>query len=311
MESFFWCDLFISWIQNHQALCGSRYLSSLYVLYILLIAGLDKKRAWIPSILSSGFLFATCTPVAISWLANWATGGSKLAGQLLIQADDYSDTLMIVFLTFLYFDLIVSHVRFPGHMELMSGWIHHIVYIALVSSALRWRWTNGLVVCFVEEGPTLVLGLGQAYPHLFKSENVFGWSFLLLRLVFHSAVTTVALLEARHQSFMWLAGLLSLALHVWWYFGWVKRQRRLGKAKRRLSQVSLDARIRDKLRKSLNEPSVFKLDSMLVQETLGSAESPYLIDQVENVQYEGSQLPDDDIPLVTQTPPVTLMSPSK
>eukprot|EP01057_Protomagalhaensia_wolfi_P000245 Protomagalhaensia_wolfi_Nauph_80__244@NODE_1139_length_1703_cov_44_954327_g869_i0_p1_GENE_NODE_1139_length_1703_cov_44_954327_g869_i0NODE_1139_length_1703_cov_44_954327_g869_i0_p1_ORF_typecomplete_len316_score66_63TRAM_LAG1_CLN8/PF03798_16/1e04TRAM_LAG1_CLN8/PF03798_16/2_2e05DUF4131/PF13567_6/5DUF4131/PF13567_6/7_6DUF2621/PF11084_8/0_84DUF2621/PF11084_8/2_7e03_NODE_1139_length_1703_cov_44_954327_g869_i05271474 len=234
---------------------------------VLADPGDDKRRAWVPSLLSSSFMFACCAPLFCKWAFYEApTEGLAGAANRLTEADWFSDSAIVFFNTFLWFDMIVSGIFFPSHMELLAGWIHHIVYVCLCSNALYWKWTKGFSIMFIEELPTLLLALGRCYP-MFQTELGFGVTFAVLRLGLHTFISIVATIYCRHTSFLWLAAWLALVVHLWWFTGWLSRQGKLMREQRRVSLLPPDdPRKEELLRKVTVASRDYRLDSVLLED---------------------------------------------
>lgn len=209
------------------------------------------------------------------------------AASKLLTSSLGSRFIVTFFLTFVIYDSLRSYLFYPGHMELLAGWIHHFVYFILGANALRWNFCYALCVMFVEEIPTCALALGQIYPDTFKSEWFFGMSFLILRLMFHAAIVTIAFIYTRKKSAVWSAGALAFLVHLWWFIGWIHRQQRLAKAKRRVSLRGADPALDPQLgqtswpeglsaappeselekeTKELKHPHVYDMDSIFIDE---------------------------------------------
>ncbi|EZG57650.1 putative transmembrane protein [Gregarina niphandrodes] len=150
----------------------------------------------------------------------------------LLSGVPYTDTLCLVFYTHLWLDLIASFLFFREHMDLLAGWIHHICYILIVSHSLYHHWTYGLALVFIEEIPTFVLALGSVSPRRFRSESVFGYTFLVFRVVCHAVLTVLLCVKIKDHYFIKSITLLAMGLHAHWFMGWVNRQKRLQRFKR-------------------------------------------------------------------------------
>eukprot|EP01054_Gregarina_sp_Poly1_P009793 Gregarina_sp_Poly_1__9792@NODE_625_length_7080_cov_156_224583_g479_i0_p3_GENE_NODE_625_length_7080_cov_156_224583_g479_i0NODE_625_length_7080_cov_156_224583_g479_i0_p3_ORF_typecomplete_len314_score32_24DUF2627/PF11118_8/46DUF2627/PF11118_8/16DUF2627/PF11118_8/1_8e02_NODE_625_length_7080_cov_156_224583_g479_i0591000 len=225
--------------------------------------GEPRRRAWIPSLLSSLFMFCTCGPLFCYWFFyEIPVQGLELATKGLVSSSLFTNDIAACFLTFLWFDMLVSGIFFPGHMEILAGWVHHIAYLLLCSNAIYWGWSYGFCIMFIEELPTLLLALGRCYPK-WQTEIGFGYTFAVLRIGLHAFISIVSTIFCRRISFIWLAAWLTFAIHLWWFSGWVARQRRLSKETRKLYTIAADDPQRELL---LNSMSDYRLDSILIEE---------------------------------------------
>ena len=58
---------------------------------------------------------------------------------------------MLFFLSFLVSDLVIGTADYPQEVDVLTGWVHHPVYVYLTLRALRHRAVCGIAPFFVEE----------------------------------------------------------------------------------------------------------------------------------------------------------------
>jgi hypothetical protein len=131
------------------------------------------------------------------------------------QLEVVSITATLYFMAYLLFDITFGTLYYKRYMELLTGYIHHVVYLFISMYALITNNTYIYMMFFVEELPTFVLCLGKCNPQ-YRNNNLFGYSFLFLRILYHSVLIFV-LLQDRATV---LLALFPLGLHVHWFSRW-------------------------------------------------------------------------------------------
>jgi len=81
-------------------------------------------------------------------------------------------------------DLALGAVYYRSQIGLLTGWIHHSLYIMIVEYAIRRSWTHIFCLCAAMEIPTFFLGFMTLHPE-FRNNTVFGVAFFLTRILFH------------------------------------------------------------------------------------------------------------------------------
>jgi len=114
---------------------------------------------------------------------------------------------------------------YRSKVNLLTGWIHHSVYVFIVEYAIQRHWSYIFSLCAVMEIPTFVLALGSIIPR-FRSDAIFAVSFFATRIALH-IVFGVTLALQRHEvangSFgpAIIMGCI-LPLHAHWFTGCIK-----------------------------------------------------------------------------------------
>lgn len=118
---------------------------------------------------------------------------------------------------FFAYDLIVGHLSDRENFNILTGYIHHSVYIALLTY-LRHTNESYLIYYFLPfEIPTVLLDIKRIYPSN-QINATFGISFLLFR-VFYNAYVINAM---PHPSYAFVT-ILMLNLHMFWFYQWSKK----------------------------------------------------------------------------------------
>ena len=134
-------------------------------------------------------------------------------------------------------DIIFGVICYPKYLDLLTGWVHHIVYIWMMYFSCTGNgvfvkdkpFASAFVYMLIEEFPTFLLALGSVVPKM-RVNKRFGLSFFILRIVYHTYIVSWAYISRFHFPGMCLY-YLTLALHGNWMFGWVKQQLKPSKKK--------------------------------------------------------------------------------
>ena len=116
-------------------------------------------------------------------------------------------------------DLLLGHVFDRKNLSILTGYIHHSVFICLIWHVRTTNETNLIYMFLPFEIPTLLLDLTRL--HKIKAlDYSFGASFFACRIIYNIHIIN-ALLES-HAHYAVIATTL-LSLHIYWFTGWLKR----------------------------------------------------------------------------------------
>jgi hypothetical protein len=141
--------------------------------------GDSRARSW----LIQGLVAAVMGPASLPFVVDALR--SDDAGFLAMTHQDtpFSRALTIFFTVATALDLVVGVVAYPQHVEIVSGYLHHGVFILVSIFPLTTRTCGAFLAHTIIELPTLVLALGIVVPAL-RADLLFGASFFLLRIVY-------------------------------------------------------------------------------------------------------------------------------
>jgi hypothetical protein len=135
--------------------------------------------------------------------------------------------------TFCCLDILYGLIFYPKQIDVLTGWVHHSVYLWLMYFLHSHHIQGGFSLFLIEELPTFLLALGNVSRE-WRTNFFFGASFFVTRLVWHGFLL-VKFLAARQQveQHLWPLVLLTLLLHLYWFYGYVRQQlRRAAKQKK-------------------------------------------------------------------------------
>eukprot|EP00055_Hartaetosiga_balthica_P001011 m.138019 g.138019 ORF g.138019 m.138019 type:complete len:257 (+) comp12980_c0_seq1:147-917(+) len=189
---------------------------------------LVRGRAWFPTLIVAVISTYIGLPFALDILQN----GFSLE-EMYVDSDRarFGVTFYIVFAIT---DIVLGVIFYPGELDILSGWIHHIMYVLLQINLLRNHATSIFMPGFLEELPTAILALGHIHPML-RQDILFGLSFFLTRILFQYiyAYFIVSNYNHNHPSaiFCVAAASVSSVLHTHWFINWAKNIKKYLKKK--------------------------------------------------------------------------------
>lgn len=180
-----------------------------------------KQSAWILTTISSAIMSLVSLPFLYDYFVN---GGNvkyiRTLPNFAIAANRFFQSYLVV-------DLTVGFVYYRSQIGLLTGWIHHGIYLMIVELAIRRSWAHIFCLCAAMEVPTFFLGFMTLYPEL-RSNVVFAVAFFLTRILFHIVLGVSYFLQDNrtHATGGSLIPSLLLAsifpLHAMWFYGCIK-----------------------------------------------------------------------------------------
>ncbi|CAO3623966.1 unnamed protein product [Mucor fragilis] len=175
------------------------------------LAKTDKQISWILTFASS----LVCTVVSVPYFVQFWQSGWDMAR---LGTDSNGHTAMVCFfISYLVLDLSLGSVYYRSRITVLTGWIHHPLYIGILFWLLRCRSSSFFSTNCILELPTLLLALGS-FKDRWRCDLLFAASFFVLRLVFH-AYMILALKQSHRLELLWLVAVAVFPLHLYWYYG--------------------------------------------------------------------------------------------
>ncbi|KAF9261638.1 hypothetical protein L218DRAFT_961125 [Marasmius fiardii PR-910] len=195
----------------------------------------QKQNSWIITTIASATMTLCSLPFLWDFISGtldshlgwklWRMTGEGLKGVearslLALAANRF-------FQSYLFADLIAGSFYYRNQITLLTGWVHHIVYVGIVEFAVRQQWPHVFCLAAFMEFPTFILGLSILVPKT-RSNVIFAVIFFLTRILFHIILAvSYALSDVRNHvsggSFA-ISGILLgvLPLHISWFVGCIK-----------------------------------------------------------------------------------------
>jgi hypothetical protein len=182
-----------------------------------------RARAW----LIQALVAAVMGPASLPFVA--AALRSDDAGFVALTHEDtpLSRELTIFFTVATALDLAIGAAAYPEHVELVSGYLHHGVFILVSYYPLTTNTCGAFLAHTIIELPTLVLAVGVLVPAL-RADYLFGASFFLLRIVYFFFSLAWHHRLARERYIVYLTAFCAL-LHCAWFASWSRGMLRRGR----------------------------------------------------------------------------------
>ncbi|KAG2095888.1 uncharacterized protein F5147DRAFT_717459 [Suillus discolor] len=177
-----------------------------------------KQQSWILTTISSAAMSLSSLPLFFLY----ASSRGDLRG---IRSTLWTESTGRFFQAYLVTDLLMGVIYYRSKVNLLTGWIHHTIYIFIVEYACRQSWSHLFALCGVMEIPTFLLAIASLNPR-FRSDVVFAMSFLATRIVLH-VFLCVSMIASRHHvtNDSYGPGLIMACifpLHAFWFYGSLK-----------------------------------------------------------------------------------------
>lgn len=170
----------------------------------------ERQRAYVLTLLSSTIMSIYSLPLA--WQL-WNGGFSRL-----LTPTPYTLAATTFFIIFLITDLIAGALFYKSQVQLLSGWIHHLGYIVVLSWILvRTPYCGIFGAMCILEWPTVALALGSIDKRL-RHDYIFAALFVSTRIMFHGYAIYMAAYYFGVGDVL-LTLMLTFTLHCYWFYG--------------------------------------------------------------------------------------------
>jgi hypothetical protein len=207
------------------------------------IVSSTKQLAWVLSLVNAFVM----TVVSIIYLAVKVGDVIPKVSNLESIADvfhaknDYCSIICLWFGLVCIYDLILGILFYPKYVQLLTGYVHHSVYLWIMYFSIT---GNGGIMtsrpfspCFVfagiEEIPTFLLALGSVNSD-YRTDQGFGITFFFLRILFHIFLLGYSYYSGCDTATTVIYS-MALVLHLNWFFTWVQKYSRPAKSDKKKS----------------------------------------------------------------------------
>ncbi|WVQ71788.1 hypothetical protein IAR50_001330 [Cryptococcus sp. DSM 104548] len=181
----------------------------------------ERQRAYILSAITSGTMTLASLPFAWSYLRWGLEVTYKETQQGWMAA--LARIGVVFFGTYL---LSIGYFKYRNQIGLLTGWVHHTVYIGLMVYLMNSRHSSVFMAGCVMELPTFELAISNLFPPI-RNDLRFLLSFFAFRIAYHGTLLFDCLLPSLRKSVLngsWVPAItlaLALVLHVSWFKGGV------------------------------------------------------------------------------------------
>ncbi|KIJ16003.1 hypothetical protein PAXINDRAFT_168656, partial [Paxillus involutus ATCC 200175] len=207
-----------------QLLTSTAFLCSFFALVVLyrLLAPrctTTKQRAWILTTLSSAVMSVCSLPLFFEY--TWASGDLKNLSTSTI----YTESVARFFQAYLIADLTIGVLYYRSKLNLLTGWIHHTIYVFIVEYALQMTWSHIFCLCAIMEIPTFILALASVNARL-RSDVLFAVCFFITRIALHAVLAASLIVQRKDvvggSIYPGIIMACIFPLHAHWFSGCIK-----------------------------------------------------------------------------------------
>jgi hypothetical protein len=127
---------------------------------------------------------------------------------------ELNDSIVAHFTT----DLAVGHFLDRPNMELVTGYVHHAVYAAILTYLRQTQQSNLIYLCLPFEIPTVLMNLNR-FDEAKRFTLPFGTTFLLFRVLYNLYVIAAVSNNPLHVC----VATAMLAMHTHWFQLWFRK----------------------------------------------------------------------------------------
>lgn len=209
----------------------------------------QKKLAWAVSLCNSfimmniGAIYLAAKAPSIPGIFYYGKSNNNLERVFHDEPSNFTTLTCLWFALANIFDLMFGCVYYRKYLDPLTGFIHHAVFIWLCFACttgngiffkIRKPFASSFLLCLIEEFPTFLLALGTLFP-MFRTNNGFGITFFLLRIVYHTYFMTYAFYLKADTPVLVLF-IMTLLLHVKWFQAWMKKYGPFARSKSTIKQ---------------------------------------------------------------------------
>jgi len=170
----------------------------------------ERQRAYIMSIKSS----ITLSILSIYFNIKYFNNSELDNGDYIVM---HLGILNLI--SYFFMDCVIGRKEYNKYLLSLSGYIHHIIYIIVSIICIKFNIILPFILFLIEEIPTLILSLGK-FNSKFRSDNLFGVTFFLTRIVYHIYLTKITY---NYNIIIPIISTLALGVHTYWFKNWITK----------------------------------------------------------------------------------------
>jgi len=103
-----------------------------------------KQLAYLLATVASLLTSVLSAPIAFKALWLYSKTNEEVATHMLSNTP-YTEFVMTLYAVYLGLDLLGAIFIYPNHMDMLAGWVHHVVYLLQINAALKGNFTTDIV----------------------------------------------------------------------------------------------------------------------------------------------------------------------
>lgn len=177
----------------------------------------EKQRAWIITLSASIILSYYGLYTFCEFAYNWFNINHMLS-YTLTKEQMFPHH---VFMSYLIIDLVIGMIDYRKQINLVTGWVHHIMYLIICWNYQYSKYSSLLLLCYIVEIPTFILGLCKFYPHIDVLKRIFTIVFFISRICGLGLITIKCIWNGEELGVL-ISFILSLCLNGYWFSKMIK-----------------------------------------------------------------------------------------
>lgn len=176
-----------------------------------------KKRAWF-------ITFISCILLSFYGITNFIVfAKSGFDMNQLISDETIRSHIFIhqIFISYMLTDLIVGVIDYSDQFGLVTGWIHHTMYLIICFLFANSKYSALMCLCYMIEVPTAVLSLCKFFPKIDLLKSVFTIIFFIFRICLFSFLMVKCILHGTDPGVL-VSMILSVCLNTHWFLKMLK-----------------------------------------------------------------------------------------
>ncbi|KAJ2908409.1 hypothetical protein GGI21_002917, partial [Coemansia aciculifera] len=171
----------------------------------------EKQLSWVLTFVACVLLTLASVPYVVHALCQ------GLDVTKLVLTDSFSLFALGGFMAYLVWDLALGVVYYKSAITVLSGYIHHTLYIGIALFSATHGVSAIFCLFFYNELPTIVLAMGSMRKE-WRNDLLFATTFFCTRILLHS-VFLYKFYWYSEVRFLWKLLLLVLPMHLYWFYG--------------------------------------------------------------------------------------------
>lgn len=178
-----------------------------------------KQRAWLLQLITAFLSTIVAIPSTLSLL--FYIGNKDVWYSL--QGDDHfgARPLCIFFMVQCLLDIIIGLAEYREHLPLPTSWIHHAVYLRLMTWVLGLKSCGTFAAAAINELPSVLLSLGNLDKSL-RTDLVFGIVYFATRVSYTCLIFIYHVIWVTNSFYFQHVMGVVLIVHVLWFIQWRK-----------------------------------------------------------------------------------------
>ena len=200
-----------------------------------------KTKAWIIS-LTSSFILSIYGIMSFNIFMNSGFNMDKLISSDIYATDIYASIdrqyAHQIFFVSMILDLVIGMIDYKSQIQLLTGWVHHIMYLIICYYFASSEYSALFVLCYIVEIPTFILGVCKFFPTVEWLKTLFTLVFFVCRICFLIFIT-IKYISNQINIQIIICLILSFCLNSYWFYKMINPRKKIRDSESNKVKVSL------------------------------------------------------------------------